>query len=194
KRRPWLVQFLTTSTIFLLGDLSAQTVSSHAFSTAPYSPARGARAWLIGAGLSIPGYTWFTWLARTFNFTGRAAWARTMGTKVLIQQCVFMPLVQTYFFSAQILLSGGSVGEARSRVLETLPTTWGNSWKVWPAVMVVTFTYVPVQYRSVVNGAVGCCWQTYLSWVNMAAEAKEGKGLGVREEEGAAAGLVRQSA
>ncbi|KAK0265893.1 hypothetical protein LTR35_017077 [Friedmanniomyces endolithicus] len=171
QRTPYRTQLLTTSTIFTLGDLSAQSLDSQGFSSRPYEPARGLRAWFIGAGLSIPGYTWFMWLARNFNYP--SSWVRSMGTKILIQQCVFLPLVQTYFFSMQILLSGGSLESARRRVIDTLPVSWTNSWKVWPAVMAFTFTYVPMQYRSVFNAFVGVCWQTYLSWVNQKAEAAE---------------------
>ncbi len=191
QRRPYITQLLTTSTIFTLGDLSAQSLDSQGFNNKPYEPIRGLRAWVIGAGLSIPGYTWFIWLARNFNYP--SSWVRTMGTKILIQQCVFLPLVQTYFFSMQILLSGGSLESARRRVVDTLPVSWTNSWKVWPAVMAFTFTYVPMQYRSVFNGFVGVCWQTYLSWVNQKAEAAEEQTDTVQEMEVGGISRVGQS-
>ncbi|TKA83317.1 hypothetical protein B0A55_00635 [Friedmanniomyces simplex] len=180
QRKPYITQLCTTATIFTLGDLSAQAVDSQAFGSKPYEPLRGLRALVIGAGLSIPGYTWFMWLARNFNYS---TWLRTMGTKILIQQCVFMPLVQTYFFSMQILLGGGSLEDAKRRVIDTLPVSWTNSWKVWPAVMAFTFTYVPMQYRSVFNGLIGTCWQTYLSWINQKAEAAEKKTNAVQDAE-----------
>ncbi|KAK0247854.1 hypothetical protein B0A54_16563 [Friedmanniomyces endolithicus] len=192
QRRPYITQLLTTSTIFTLGDLSAQSLDSQGFSRRPYQPVRGLRAWVIGAGLSIPGYTWFMWLARNFNYP--SSWVRTMGTKILIQQCVFLPLVQMYFFSMQILLSGGSLESARRRVIDTLPVSWTNSWKVWPAVMAFTFTCVPMQYRSVFNGFVGVCWQTYLSWVNQKAEAAEERTDAVQELAAGGLGGAGQSA
>ncbi|KAK4919083.1 hypothetical protein LTR49_013254 [Elasticomyces elasticus] len=155
RRRPWVVQLFTTATIFFLGDLSAQAVASQRFKS-----------------LAIPGYTWFMFLGRNFNYS---TWIRTMGTKILIQQCVFIPMVNVYFFSMQILLAGGTLEEAKRRVIDTVPISWSNSWKVWPAVMAFTFTYVPMHYRSIFNGFVGVCWQTYLSWINQKAEAAEQK-------------------
>jgi protein Mpv17 len=167
QRSPYITQLCTSATIFYLGDLSAQSLSN-----TPYEPIRGLRALTIGAGLAIPGYTWFMWLARSFNHRSAPL---SLGIKVLLQQLIFMPLVQTYFFSMHTLLSGGTVADAKRRVTEALPVTWMNSWKVWPMAMAFTFTYVPMQYRSAVNALVGTCWQTYLSWVNQRVETTKRK-------------------
>ncbi|KAK3616803.1 hypothetical protein LTR56_025706 [Elasticomyces elasticus] len=191
RRRPWLTQLFTTATIFFLGDLSAQAVASQRFKSKEYEPLRGLRALAIGAGLAIPGYTWFMFLGRNFNYS---TWIRTMGTKILIQQCVFIPLVNVYFFSMQILLAGGTLEEAKRRVIDTVPISWTNSWKVWPAVMAFTFTYVPMHYRSIFNGFVGVCWQTYLSWINQKAEAAEQKKGAVQDVELLETSMVPQKA
>ncbi|KAK5152896.1 hypothetical protein LTS14_008004 [Recurvomyces mirabilis] len=165
KRSPYITQICTSATIFYLGDLISQTITAK-----PYEPLSGLRGLIIGAGLAVPGYTWFMWLARNFNY---ASWPRSLATKVLLQQMVFMPLVQTYFFSMQTFLSAGGLDEARRKIVDAVPVTWVNSWKVWPLVMGFTFTYVPMQYRSLFNALVGTCWQTYLSWVNQKMKAIE---------------------
>jgi protein Mpv17 len=165
QRSPWITQLCTSAIIFYLGDALSQ-----AFTAESYQPLRGLRALLVGAGLAIPGYTWFTWLARSFN---GGSYVRSLGIKILLQQVVFMPLVQTYFFSTQILLSGGSITEAKQRVVDALPVTWINSWKVWPAVMLLNLLWVPLQYKSIFNSLVGLGWQTYMAWVNQRADARE---------------------
>jgi protein Mpv17 len=71
------------------------------------------------------------------------------------------------------LLSGATWAEAKQRVIDTVPTSWKNSWKVWPIVTAFSFTYIPPQYRNIFAGVIAIGWQTYLSWLNKSAEAME---------------------
>src|ERR1700753_436717 len=56
-KRPYLTQFLSTLTIYLLGDLSAQNLVPEN-PDEPYSPMRTVRALIIGGLAAIPGYKW----------------------------------------------------------------------------------------------------------------------------------------
>lgn len=96
-----------------------------------------------------------------------------------MQQFVFVPVINTYFFGMQTLLSGGSLEDARQRVVDAVPVSWKNSWKLWPFVAAVNFTYIPPHYRSVFGAFFATVWQTYLSWVNQRAEAAE-KSVGLK--------------
>jgi protein Mpv17 len=73
----------------------------------------------------------------------------------------------------QSLLSGASVPEIIERIKNTVPTSWLNSCKVWPAITAFSFTYIPVQYRSIFGGVIAIGWQTYLSLLNQRAAAEE---------------------
>ena len=123
QRNPYLTQFSTTVIIYFLGDISAQGFGSKGFTTKEYEPIRGVRAMIIGGIWSIPGYEWFLWLGRNFNYS---SWARTVGTKILISQAVFAPTINTYFFSMQTLLAGGSLADVKRRVMDTVPVSWKN--------------------------------------------------------------------
>ncbi|KAK4548864.1 hypothetical protein LTR36_008637 [Oleoguttula mirabilis] len=98
--------------------------------------------------------------------------------KVLVNQTFFTPLFNTYFFGMQSLLSGATFAEAKRRVVDTVPISWKNSWKVWPLVTAFSFTFIPPQNRSVFAGVIAIFWQTYLSWLNKNAEAMEKESLG----------------
>lgn len=91
----------------------------------------------------------------------------------------------------QALLSGDSFAEAWERIKRTVPVSFVNSCKLWPAVTAFSFTYIHPQYRALFAGqsatrhrfnatnaysplgliAIG--WQSYLSWLNQRAEDEE---------------------
>lgn len=171
KRSPLLTQLESSLIIFYLGDLSAQTMQTSGFETASYEPARGLRAMAIAMISSIPAYKWFLFLGRHFNYSSHMV---SIGVKILINQSFFTPVFNTYFFGMQSLLSGSTFEEAKNRVIETVPVSWKNSWKVWPLVTAFSFTYIRPESRNVFAGIVAVFWQTYLSWLNKKAEAKEG--------------------
>lgn len=105
-------------------------------------------------------------LHHNFNFTSRFL---SISTKVLIQQLLFTPVFNTYFFSLHSLLAGATLGETLERLKMALPISFMNSCKLWPAVTAFSFMYVPPQFRSVFSGGVAIGWQTYLSWLNQMA-------------------------
>jgi protein Mpv17 len=167
KRSPLLTQLEASLIIYYLGDLSAQTLQTSNFSEGTYEPIRGLRALIIAGIVSIPSYKWFLFLGNHFNYSSHVV---SIGVKIVVNQMVFTPLFNTYFFSMQSLLAGASLGEAWERVRSTVPVSWRNSWKVWPAVTAFSFTFIKPQNRSVFAGLVAIFWQGYLSWLNKRAE------------------------
>lgn len=108
----------------------------------------------------------FMFLHHNFNYSSKAL---SIFTKVCVQQAVFAPVFNSYFFSVQSLLVGDSIEETWARLKRALPSSLWNSIKVWPAVVTFSFLYVPPQFRSVFGGVVAIGWQTYLSWLNQRA-------------------------
>ena len=102
-------------------------------------------------------------LHRHFNFTSKVT---SLLTKVVVQQAVYTPVFNTYFFSAQSLLSGASLEETVIHLKLALPTSIVNSVKVWSGVAFVSFLWAPPQFRAAFSGCVAVGWQTYLSWMN----------------------------
>ncbi|OCL04792.1 hypothetical protein AOQ84DRAFT_300154 [Glonium stellatum] len=195
QRRPYVTQFFSTLIIYLLGDLSAQRISPSYISTTTnivsehnntmessieyegkqhYDPSRTMRALLIGGISSIPSYRWFIWLGESFNYNSKLL---SLTTKVLVNQIVFTPIFNSYFFGMQSALTGASGTEVVERIRHTVPVSWMNSCKIWPAVTAFSFTFVPVQFRSIFAGVIAIGWQTYLSLLNQrAAKAEAGEG------------------
>lgn len=130
-------------------------------------------------------------LGRSFNYTSKTL---SLGTKVVVNQIVLTPVLNSYFFGMQVLLAGHGIEEAWERIKRTVPTSFINSWKLWPAVTAFNFTYVQPQFRAVfagrtsfertwvfrskgkannVSGCVAIGWQSYLSWLNQRAANEE---------------------
>lgn len=91
-----------------------------------------------------------------------------------MNQTLFTPLFNTYFFGLHSLLSGASVAETVTRIQNTVPISVVNSCKIWPAVTAFMFAFVPVQYRNIFGGSIAIGWQAYLSLLNQRAARKEG--------------------
>lgn len=160
-----------------------------------YDPARSLRALIIGGIFSLPSYHWFLYLSSLFPHLSHIP---RLTCQVLLNQIAFAPVFNSYFFSMQSLLSfqspkrsGGDSSEdegfsldieerledAWQRIKTTVPTSWYNSCKFWPAVTAFSFTFVQPRSRSVFAGCVAIGWQTYLGLVNQRAVAGEKAGV-----------------
>ena len=90
-----------------------------------------------------------------------------------MNQAFFTPVFNSYFFGMQSFLTGATVPEIIERIKNTVPTSWINSCKVWPILTAFSFTYVPIQFRSIFGGVFAIAWQAYLSLLNQRAAAAE---------------------
>ncbi|KAL5415961.1 hypothetical protein PMIN03_002363 [Paraphaeosphaeria minitans] len=186
RRRPYMTQFISSLVIYLVGDFVAQSIGS----PAPVENvegeeevergwvqawaeerdwARTGRALVIGGAAAVPGYRWFLWLSNSFNYSSKTL---SLATKVAVNQLTFTPLFNSYFFGMQSLLSGMTIPDTIERIKNTVPVSWINSCKLWPAVTAFMFAFVPIEYRSIFGGVIAIGWQTYLSLLNERAAAK----------------------
>lgn len=73
------------------------------------------------------------------------------------------------------LFSAEGAEHVVEHVKKTVPTSFVNSCKLWPAVTAINFWVVPVDFRAVTAGIVAVGWQTYLSFLNRSVERDEEK-------------------
>jgi len=109
-------------------------------------------------------------LNNNFNYSSKIL---SIATKVAVNQIVFTPIFNSYFFGMQALLSGDSLPEVWDRIKRTVPISMINSCKLWPAVTAFSFTFIEPSYRSIFAGVIAIGWQTYLSMLNRRAEIQE---------------------
>lgn len=89
------------------------------------------------------------YLGQSFNYPSKAL---SLGLKVVVNQIVFAPIFNSYFFGMSSLLAGDSLAQVWGRIKDTVPTSVYNSLKLWPAVTAFNFTYVLPQYRALFAG------------------------------------------
>ncbi|THD00508.1 hypothetical protein EYZ11_000072 [Aspergillus tanneri] len=148
------------------GSQSGKENADVGISRGGYDPWRTLRHLTVGAGSSIPAYNWFMFLHNNFNFASKFL---SILTKVSVQQAVFTPIFNTYFFSVHSLLSGATLDETWERLKKALPVSITNSVKLWPAVTAFSLMYVPPHFWNIFTGCIAVGWQTYLSWLNQKA-------------------------
>ncbi|KAJ4348399.1 uncharacterized protein N0V89_009773 [Didymosphaeria variabile] len=188
RRRPYMTQFVSSLVIYLVGDFVAQSIGLPAEVVESVDGedevekgwvqawaeerdwARTGRALLIGGAAAVPGYKWFLWLSNSFNYSSKTL---SLATKVTVNQLLFTPLFNSYFFGMQSLLTGMTITETVERIKNTVPVSWINSCKLWPAVTAFSFAFIPIEYRSIFGGVIAIGWQTYLSLLNQRAAAEE---------------------
>ncbi|KAJ4990714.1 Mpv17/PMP22 family protein [Stagonosporopsis vannaccii] len=187
QRKPYLTQLVSSLVIYFVGDLVAQGIAEPEHKESDEGEDKDERGWVqewsedrdwartgralvIGGISSIPSYKWFLWLSMNFNYGSKIL---SLTTKVVVNQLFFTPIFNSYFFGMQTLLAGASFDEIVERIKHTVPTSWINSCKLWPAVTAFSFTYIPIQYRSIFGGVIAIGWQTYLSLLNQRAAAQE---------------------
>lgn len=112
----------------------------------------------------------FLFLGNSFNYPSKIL---SLTTKVVVNQALFTPVNNSFFFGMQALLCGDSLPEIWERIKRTVPTSMINSVKLWPAVTAFSFTFVDAQYRSIFAGFIAIGWQAYLSYLNRQAEVEE---------------------
>lgn len=119
-------------------------------------------------------------LGNNFNYSSKVL---SLATKITVNQAVFTPINNSYFFGMQAFLSGDSMEQVWDRIKRTVPTSMINSLKLWPAVTAFSFTFVDAQYRSIFAGVIAIGWQTYLSYLNRKAEDEEALESGAQSGE-----------
>ncbi|GKT93554.1 dihydroorotate oxidase [Colletotrichum tofieldiae] len=112
----------------------------------------------------------FIFLSQNFNYASRLL---SLGTKVVVNQVCFTPIFNSYFFGMQAFLAGDNFEQIIERIRRTVPVSIVNSCKLWPAVTAFSFSFIPMEYRSVFSGVIAVGWQTYLSFLNRQAEVVE---------------------
>ncbi|KAL1874934.1 hypothetical protein VTK73DRAFT_10360 [Phialemonium thermophilum] len=165
RSRPYLTQLCSSLVIYFCADLSAQNISGK-----DYDSVRTARSLTIGAISAIPSYKWFVFLSQHFNYASHVV---SLAVKVVVNQLCFTPVFNSYFFGMQALLAGDDLPQVWERIRRTVPVSFVNSMKLWPAVTAFSFTFIPMEYRSIFAGFIAIGWQTYLTYLNRVAEEEE---------------------
>jgi hypothetical protein len=91
--------------------------------------------------------------------------------KVLADEFIMDPPFISMFFAYMNLCEGGDTASFKEKLRSEFVTTWLTSLATLPAVMLLTFRYLPVYAAAPVANAIEVAWDAFLSYRN--AHARE---------------------
>ncbi|KAL1879869.1 hypothetical protein Daus18300_001708 [Diaporthe australafricana] len=138
----------------------------------PFDFERLTRFMAYGFAMAPLQFKWFGFLSRTFPITKTAAFGPAM-KRVAMDQIIFAPFGVACFFSVMTVAEGGGRRAVMSKLRDMYVPTLKANYAVWPAVQVINFRLMPVQFQLPFVSTIGIAWTAYLSLTNAAEEATQ---------------------
>jgi protein Mpv17 len=93
-------------------------------------------------------FRWFKFLEKTFPITKTAAFLPAM-KRVAFDQLIFAPFGVACFFTAMTVAEGGGKTAVLHKLRDMYVPTLKANYVLWPAVQIVNFRLMPVQFQLV---------------------------------------------
>ncbi|KAF3767206.1 hypothetical protein M406DRAFT_355499 [Cryphonectria parasitica EP155] len=138
----------------------------------PFDFERLTRFMAYGFGMAPIQFKWFKFLEKTFPITKSAAFAQAM-KRVAFDQLIFAPLGLVWFYTAMTVAEGGGRRAVYTKLRDMYVPTLKANYAVWPAVQVINFRLMPVQFQLPFVSTVGIAWTAYLSLTNAAEDVAQ---------------------
>ncbi|BFZ53043.1 Protein required for ethanol metabolism [Savitreella phatthalungensis] len=170
-RSPIATQLISTGILFGAGDVLAQQAVER--KGLQHDLLRTGRMTFFGTAIAGPILVgWYRVLDRHVNLSSPT---KTLLARVAADQLAFAPVNIAVFFSAQGVLEGKSPSEISNKLSTAWAPTLVANWKLWPAVQLVNFKFVPLEHRLLVVNLVALGWNCVLSAINAGNVAVEEK-------------------
>lgn len=114
-------------------------------------------------------FTWFKFLSRAFPLTRKNPTIPAL-KRVAADQLMFAPFGLVCFFSFMTIAEGGGRRALAHKLREVYLPTLKANFILWPAVQILNFRVVPIQFQLPFVSSVGIAWTAYLSLTNSAEE------------------------
>ncbi|KAG7287231.1 hypothetical protein NEMBOFW57_006737 [Staphylotrichum longicolle] len=140
----------------------------------PFDFERLTRFMAYGFCMAPVQFRWFKLLEKTFPITKTAAFVPAM-KRVAFDQLIFAPFGVACFFTAMTIAEGGGKRAVYHKMRDMYVPTLKANYMLWPAVQVINFRLMPVQFQLPFVSTVGIAWTAYLSLTNAAENAQESR-------------------
>ncbi|ORX91974.1 TRAPP trafficking subunit Trs65-domain-containing protein, partial [Clohesyomyces aquaticus] len=115
-------------------------------------------------------HKWFGFLSRTFPVTKSSAMVPAL-KRVAFDQFLFAPIGLACFFTFMTIAEGGGKRAVTRKFQEVYVPALKANYMVWPAVQILNFRVMPIQFQIPFVSTVGIAWTAYLSLTNSSEEA-----------------------
>ncbi|KAK0746455.1 hypothetical protein B0T18DRAFT_438436 [Schizothecium vesticola] len=137
----------------------------------PFDFERLTRFMVYGFLMAPVQFRWFKFLEKTFPITKTNAFPQAM-KRVAFDQLIFAPFGVAAFFTAMTVAEGGGRRAVSQKLRDMYVPTLKANYMLWPAVQVVNFRLMPVQFQLPFVSTVGIAWTAYLSLTNAAEDVQ----------------------
>jgi protein Mpv17 len=145
------------------------THSAHYRLPPPFDFGRLARFASWGFVIAPFQFKWLQFLQRTFPLTASSSTIPAL-KRVVVDQICFAPLGLLGFFTYMTYAEGGDKEMLEKKLKHAFIPTLKANYILWPAVQLVNFRLMPLQFQLPFASSVGILWGTYLSLTNSSAE------------------------
>ncbi|OJD18851.1 hypothetical protein AJ78_01184 [Emergomyces pasteurianus Ep9510] len=114
-------------------------------------------------------FQWFGFLARSFPITKTHATLPAL-KRVAMDQLIFAPVGLVCFFTFMTVAEGGGRRAVVRKLQDVYTPTLRANFMLWPAVQIINFRVVPIQFQIPFVSTVGIAWTAYLSLANSSEE------------------------
>lgn len=83
---------------------------------------------------------------------------------ILVDQILFAPVFIGALIGSIGLLQGNKPNDIRLKLKKEFPDIIKANYKIWPAVQLLNFYFVPLNYQVVLVQIVAVFWNTYVSF------------------------------
>jgi len=141
----------------------------------PFDFERMTRFMAYGFMMAPLQFKWFKFLSRAFPITkGSNAFVPTM-KRVAFDQLVYAPVGVAAFFVIMTIAEGGGKRAVTHKLRDMYMPTLKANYMVWPAVQLLNFRVIPLQFQLPFVSSVGIAWTAYLSLSNASEEALDAR-------------------
>lgn len=158
--RPIVTKMITSFITFGSGDIICQQIEKSKNKNKNFDIMRtikqGTFGFLVTPYLHLQFCKIMPWL---FNGKGTINAVKS----VAYDQLIGAPIFTCLFFTFLDMSNGKNFNESTKELEKKLMPTLYMNWKIWPVLMFINFSFVPVAYRILYSNIAGMFWSTYLS-------------------------------
>ncbi|KAL1842356.1 hypothetical protein VTJ49DRAFT_5524 [Mycothermus thermophilus] len=147
----------------------------------PFDFERLTRFMAYGFCMAPVQFRWFKFLEKSFPLGKPAAFLPVV-KRMAFDQLIFAPFGLACFFTAMTLAEGGGKTAVLHKMRDMYVPTLKANYVLWPAVQLVNFRLMPVQFQLPFVSTVGIAWTAFLSLTNAAENVHESRRIAERAD------------
>lgn len=159
------------------GRISAkkgETDSSHT-SDAKFNWTRSLHMSAAGLTTGVVTHFWYIFLDKRLGVLRNA---KTITTKILVDQILFSPINLTVYFSTIGLMERSSISRVFDELKEKgMQQIYVAEWVIWPPAQFVNFYFLPLRYRMLWDNLISLGFDIYSPYVKYRTELRKEKAL-----------------